>query len=72
LKLSSAVGTLAIFPTVPFISGCNEDDIVNSLKVADSVAKEAAGIIAVVNPEIQTVLLRISSDIEVVIKAYND
>jgi type IV pilus biogenesis protein CpaD/CtpE len=71
--MRKAISVLLIVVLLPFISGCpTVDEVMNGLKVADSVAKAAQPILQPVNPQASDILTKVSTDLELIIKTYQD
>lgn len=58
--------------TPMFITGCGVDQVIAGLQVADNVAKSSIAILAPVSPVMGDVLTRVSTDLETIVKAYQD
>lgn len=57
-----------ILPTV----GCNSDEVIATLQTADAVAKAAIDIISPVNQQMASVMSKVDTDLQTVVKAYQD
>lgn len=64
----SVMGTFGILS----LNGCNEDQIIDGLKVALQVSNAAKSIIDPTNPQIGNFLGNLSKDLTTIIKTYND
>lgn len=64
--------SLALALVMVFTSACNVDKVIASLRTADQVIVAAKGILAPVNPEVAGVMGQVSTDLELVVKAYED
>lgn len=70
ITLSLMYSLLAVFAYVAI--GCNVDQVIETLKVADSVTQKAIPIISPVNQEVATALTRVDTDVQLVIKVYGE
>lgn len=66
---------IALSPSFFGLVGCPKvtvDEVMDGLKVADGVAKGLIPIISPVNPQLATVMTRVSADLELIVKTYAD
>jgi hypothetical protein len=61
-----------ILAVVLTFNACSTDSVIDGLKVADTVAQAAIPIISPVNQPLATVMQKVSSDLEIVVKTYQD